>query len=150
LDPVDVGEVPLAVLKNLKGAQYSQWPIDPIEHAAALSLSSLQFAPSRVVASEVGHSANPSTVLDLSSPGSPQVLPLEPVITKIYSPYENVSSTTEVDMEATLSPIRKYFRSVRGSSTPLQQGTLVMAPIQEESASIDSVKGEDLDPPPVP
>jgi hypothetical protein len=53
-------------------------------------------------------------------------------------------------MEATLSPIRKYFRSVRGSSTPLQQGTLVMAPIQEESASIDSVKGEDLDPPPVP
>jgi hypothetical protein len=53
-------------------------------------------------------------------------------------------------MEATLSPIRKYFRFVRGSNTSLHQGILVMAPIREESASTESVKGEDLVPPPVP
>jgi hypothetical protein len=93
---------------------------------------------------------SPTTVLDLSLSGFPLVLFTEPVITKIYSPYENISPATEIDMEATLSPIRKYFRSVRGSSTPLHQGMLVMDPIQEESTSTNSVKGEDLFPPPVP
>jgi len=107
-----VGCVPLAVLKKLKGTQHSQWPIDPMEQAAALSLTSLQFVARREAASESGPSAAISIVLNLSS-GFPQVLSTEPVITKIYSPYENVLPAIAIDMEATLSPIRKYFCFVR-------------------------------------
>jgi hypothetical protein len=60
---------------------------------------------------------------------------------------ENVPTAIAIDMEATLSPIRKYYRSVRGSNTNLHQDLLVMAPIQEEYASTESVVREDLVPP---
>jgi hypothetical protein len=85
-----VDEVPLAVLKKLKGNQHSQWPIDPMEQAAALSLTSLQYAAPRDAASESGPSVATSTILILPSSRIPQVLSKEPVITKIYSPYKNV------------------------------------------------------------
>jgi hypothetical protein len=67
----------------------------------------------------------------------------------IHSLYDDTPSTMVIDMEATLSPIRKYYQSVQGSAMPLQSQSAT-ASTQEHTASTETFKGEEFVPPPNP
>jgi hypothetical protein len=114
---VDIDELPLVVLKKLKGDQFIQSNLKLMEQVA-ISLTLLQFATPHL-----GLSSQDSDAVSATSPVS--VLPLlscsqglssTQEITPIYSPYDAAPIAMTIDMEASLSPIRKYYRSVRSSA----------------------------------
>jgi hypothetical protein len=150
---VDVDELPLTVLKKLK-----KWPKYP-EQSQSYEIGS-PFSHFTAICNPIwpymALSSTNSTAATAKPPDSmlpslmfPQGLSTKPKTKSIYSPYDAVPTDMAIDMEASLSPIRKYYRSVQSSAMTLQ-GLNVTASTQEDSASTETIKGEDNVPLPKP
>jgi len=141
IEIVDIDELPLAVLKKFKRGQTIQSNLKLMEQAA-LSLTSWQF-----VVTNLGLSSKDCVAITANPPASvlplllcPQGISTKQETTPIYSPYDAASIAMTIDMEGSLSLIKKYYRSVRSSAMTLH-GQHVPASTQEDSASTETIKG---------
>jgi hypothetical protein len=123
---IDLDELPLSELKKLKTSKPTKMEM------AALSLTALQYSMDACARSNG------------SIPPSIKVPPVHAKLTAgpvIHSLYDVPPSSMEVDMEASLSPIRKYYHSTRGTRL-FNQDLHRKTPDMADQESTTEEKGE--------